>query len=122
MSTAMPGASRWVGARVGAALNPETDDAKAAGIAMRLIETADPPAQASLEDSGPITSETIDGMSLSELLVLAERMGIDLSRDSTPPEPRSHAIRGAEHQLRRLAQPWCRPPDRPLPSLTRKWW
>jgi hypothetical protein len=65
-------------------LNPETDDAKAAGIAMRLIETADPPAQASLEVS-PITSETIDGMSLSELLVLAERMGIDLSRDSTPP-------------------------------------
>jgi hypothetical protein len=74
-----------VGRAVNAALSPETDDAKAAGIAMRLIEQADPPSQTTLEVSGPLSTEAIEGMSLSQLLVVAERMGIDLTRPETTP-------------------------------------
>jgi hypothetical protein len=64
-------------------LNPETDDAKAAGIAMRLIEQADPPSQATLEISGPVTSEALEKMSWSELIAYADANGIDWQ---TPPE------------------------------------
>jgi hypothetical protein len=71
------------GRAVSAALSPETDDAKAAGIAMRLIEQADPPAQATLEIGTNLDSEAISRMSLSELMKLAEAWGIDYS---TPPE------------------------------------
>jgi hypothetical protein len=84
-------AQRLVGRAVGAALNPETDDAKAAGIAMRLIETADPPAQATLEISGPLTEDALKEMSLSQLIAYADAQGIDWRTrpedDPTPPEP-----------------------------------
>jgi len=68
-------ALRLVGRAVSAALSPETDDAKAAGIAMRLIEQADPPSQARVEVSGELTLDAVNRMSYSQLLELAERFG-----------------------------------------------
>jgi hypothetical protein len=52
---------------------------------LKLIEQADPPSQTSLEISGPLSSEAIEGMPLSQLLVVAERLGIDLSRPELTP-------------------------------------
>jgi hypothetical protein len=76
-------AERLVGRAVSAALSPETDDAKAAGIAMRLIEQADPPSQATVEISGAVD---LENLSYSELLALAAQYGISLEReDATPP-------------------------------------
>jgi hypothetical protein len=65
-------------------LNPETDDAKAAGIALSIIREAEPRDSATLEIAGELTRESIDQMSFSELLRLAESLGIDPS--ATPPQ------------------------------------
>jgi hypothetical protein len=79
-------ALRLVGRAVGAALNPETDDAKAAGIAIRLIDQADPPSQATVEVSGPVTSEDVKNWSFSQLIAYADAHGIDYTR---PPDDSS---------------------------------
>ena len=76
-------AERLAVTSVKAALDPETDPVKAAHLALKLIETADPPAQSTLEISGPLSAEAMEGMSLAQLLAVAESQGIDLSR----PEP-----------------------------------
>jgi hypothetical protein len=68
-------AQRLVGRAVGAALSPETDDAKAAGIAIRLIEQSDPPAQATVEVRADVP---IEEMSYSELIAFARSMGMDV--------------------------------------------
>jgi hypothetical protein len=53
---------------------------------MRLIEQADPPAQATVEIGADLSTDAINHMGLSELLAVAERLGISLEReDSTPP-------------------------------------
>jgi hypothetical protein len=84
VALARPARSLELGGRaVGAALNPETDAAKAAGIAMRLIETADPPSEATVEISGPVDPGT---MSLSELIAYAEAHGIDWRTRPEQPE------------------------------------
>jgi hypothetical protein len=75
---------RLAGRAVSAALNPETDDAKAAGIALSIIREAEPRDSATLEIAGEVTPESIDQMSFSELLRLAESLGIDPS--ATPPQ------------------------------------
>jgi len=89
------------GRAVGAALSAETDDAKAAGTALRLISEADPPVQASVEVSGDLSADAVNQMSYSQLLAVAENLGIDLTR------PDQGAIEGAiaEHLASQLAQP-----------------
>jgi hypothetical protein len=90
-------AERLAGRALGAALSPATDDAKAAGIAIRLIETADPPSQATLEISADLTPEDVDKLSYSELLRVAEAWGI------TPLDPSETAVDGC-HELPQPAQ------------------
>jgi hypothetical protein len=77
------------GRAVGAALNPETEDAKAAGIAIRLIEQADPPSQATVEVSGPVSVEDIKGWSFSQLIAYADAHGIDYTRPPDDPSQTS---------------------------------
>lgn len=70
-------ATRLVGTTISAALSPETDPVKAAHIAMRLIETADPPSQTTLTVSA---EADVESLSLGQLMALAEQRGIDLTR------------------------------------------
>jgi hypothetical protein len=69
--------ARLAGTAVNAALDPESDPLKAGALALRLIETADPPSQATLEISADLTPEQIEGMSWSEALAAAKQLGID---------------------------------------------
>ena len=85
-------AERLVGRALTAALNPDVDDAKAAGLAMRLIETADPPAQATLELGATLTPEGVDRLSYSELLAVARQYGIPLPDLSETPPEGAHAL------------------------------
>jgi hypothetical protein len=71
-------AERLVGRALGAALSPDVDDAKAAGIAMRLIETADPPAQASVEISADLRPEDVRKLSYRELIAFSLANGIEI--------------------------------------------
>lgn len=75
---------RLAGRVLGAALSPETDDAKAAGIALAVIREVDPSQEASVEISGDVD---LNSLSYSQLLGLAAQYGIDpQGQDSTPPE------------------------------------
>jgi hypothetical protein len=69
------------GRAVGAALNPDADPLKAGSLAVKLIETADPPNQAVLELSAELTPEGVENLSYSDLIRLADSLGL------TPPEP-----------------------------------
>ena len=73
------------GRAVGAALDENADPIKAANLALKVIETADPGDSATLTVS---TTEDIENMSLSELLAFADAHGIDYTRrpGETPPE------------------------------------
>jgi hypothetical protein len=62
---------------IDAALDPDADDIKAAHLALGVIREVDPPQEASLEISGALDSEAIERMSLTELLTVAERLGIE---------------------------------------------
>jgi hypothetical protein len=67
-------------------LSPATDDAKAAGIAIRLISEADPPARATLEVSAALTPEGVDQLSYSELIQVARQFGVTpLDPSEAPP-------------------------------------
>jgi hypothetical protein len=71
-----------VGRAVSAALSPETDDAKAAHLAVKLIETADPRDQSTLT----VTAEqSVEDMGLGQLMALAQANGVDLTRPSETP-------------------------------------
>jgi hypothetical protein len=76
------------GRAVGAALSPEVEDSKAGALALRLLDTADPPVKAEVEVSGPVD---VNSMSFSELIAYADAQGIDWRTrpedDPTPPEP-----------------------------------
>jgi hypothetical protein len=67
-----------VGTAVNAALNSEADPLRAGSLALRLIETADPPSQTSLELSANLTPEDIEKLSWSEALALARQLGIEI--------------------------------------------
>ena len=86
---------------VGAILDPETPNSKAAALGIQLVNSVDPPSSAEVELSGEITSESIKNMSYSELLAAAERLGISLDR------PDQGAIEGAKipSTPRETAQP-----------------
>jgi len=71
-------AVRLAGRAIGAALDPHTEPLKAADLALRIIDQADPQGQDSITVSGSIDPSTA---SLSELLSFAEAHGISL--DST---------------------------------------
>jgi hypothetical protein len=77
---------------VNAALSAELDDAKAAGIAIRLVETADPPSQAVLEVSADLTPEDVERLSYSELIRVAQAWGIGPSDPSEAPVDGSHGL------------------------------
>jgi hypothetical protein len=68
------------GRAVSAVLSPEVPDDKAANLALRMIQQADPPTEATVEIKTELTNEDIQKMSYSELLATAERLGIDLTR------------------------------------------
>jgi hypothetical protein len=74
---------------VGAALSDESDPLKAGSLALRLIETADPPAQASLALSTELTPEGVGRLSYSELIRVAEAWNL------TPPEASEAALDGS---------------------------
>jgi hypothetical protein len=88
MNTALSEEER--GRVVGAILNPETPNSKAAALGIQLVNSVDPPSSAEVELSCEITSESIKNMSYSELLAAAERLGISLDR------PDEGAIEGAK--------------------------
>jgi hypothetical protein len=97
-------AARLASTAVSAALDPSVDPLRAGSLAIKLIETADPPAQASLELTTDLTPEQVDRLSYSELLRVAEAWNLDTSDPSeapaaglpgpatTPPEPRNQAV------------------------------
>jgi hypothetical protein len=93
----LPSLYRLRGRVVGAILDPETPNSKAAALGIQLVDSVDPPSSAEVELSGEITSESIKNMSYSEMLATAARLGISLDRadqgaiegattPSTPPE------------------------------------
>jgi hypothetical protein len=72
---------------VSAALDPQTEPLKAADLALRIIDQADPQGQDSITVSGSIDPSTA---TLSELLSFAEAHGISLDsagNGSVEPSP-----------------------------------
>jgi hypothetical protein len=65
------------------------DEVKAAGLAIKLIEVADPPAQASLALSTELTPEGVGKLSYSELIRVTEAWGL------TPPEASESVVDGS---------------------------
>jgi len=63
-----------VGRALGAALDPETENVKAAHLALKLIAEADPAQQSQVELSGEISPEAVDNLGLGALVALAERL------------------------------------------------
>jgi hypothetical protein len=82
-------AERLVGTAVNAALSKESDPLKAGSLALRLIETAHPPVQATVEFSKSledVTRADVDAMSYSELLAFARHAGMEIPEElPTPP-------------------------------------
>jgi hypothetical protein len=64
---------------VDAALDPD-GGVPAGSLGLKIVEAVDPPVEASVSFEIPRTVEDVDKMSLSELLVVADRLGIE-----TPP-------------------------------------
>jgi hypothetical protein len=60
------------------ALSPNVSDEKAAVIALKLIETADPVQTATVEFGAKVTVDDVNTMSFSELMQLAARHGIEV--------------------------------------------
>ena len=81
-------AARLAGRAISAALDPGTDPVKAANLALGIIREAEPREQSTLEIEGPVTSERVNEMSLSELIAFASANGIEVPSglDSTPPQ------------------------------------
>jgi hypothetical protein len=67
-----------------AALDPEADPIKAGNLALKLIETADPPSQSTLELSANLTPEQVERLSLREAIAYAERLGIEVPAELPP--------------------------------------
>jgi len=84
-------ATRLAGRAVNAALDPEQEPLKAADLALRLIDAADPKDHLAVSVSGSIDPSTA---SLDELVLLCEQQGISLDRSldgSVEPSPVSPA-------------------------------
>jgi hypothetical protein len=80
-------AERLASTAVNAALDPEADSLRAGSLALRLIETADPPAQTTLEVSADLRPEDVRNLSYRELLAVAEAYNLTpLEPSETPPE------------------------------------
>ena len=79
-------AERLAGRVIDAALDEEADPLKAGSLALRVIDSVDPPDRASLEISGELSADGLKELSLSELLAVAAQHGIDYATPpATPP-------------------------------------
>lgn len=67
---------------VGAVLDPAVPPATAARLGLELVNAVDPPIQATMTSEIPTTPEGVAKLSVSQLLSLGERMGIDPSPPS----------------------------------------
>jgi hypothetical protein len=81
---AMVESTRLARRALDAALDPNADPIKAGSLALRVIDTVDPPTQASLEISGALSSEQIERMSLSEAIAYANQLGIEVPAELPP--------------------------------------
>jgi hypothetical protein len=84
-------AERIAGRAVSAVLDESADPIKAGSLALRLIETVDPPSQAVLELDASLRPEDVQKLSYSELIRVAEAFGITAS---DPPETSVHGSHG----------------------------
>jgi hypothetical protein len=69
------------GRAIDAALDPSADSLRAGSLALSIIKEAEPASSGHIELSTEITAESVDNLGLSELLVMAGRLGLTPASD-----------------------------------------